>query len=128
MKTKVKKLSDSRVEITVTLDAKDLKPAREKALEKLGRENSVCARVGGDEYICAYMEESNLPYSAEQFGERMEAHIREMEGAADKPYPISASVGMIIEKVGMDMDLDAVINRADDLMYEQKTARKKRRN
>ena len=41
MKTKVKKLSDSRVEITVTLDSKDLKPAREKALEKLAKEVKV---------------------------------------------------------------------------------------
>ena len=38
MKTKLKKLSDSRVEITVTLDAKDLKAATEKALEKLSKE------------------------------------------------------------------------------------------
>ena len=37
MKTKFKKLSDSRVEITVTLDAKDLKPAADKALEKLAK-------------------------------------------------------------------------------------------
>ena len=41
MKTTVKKLSDSRVEITVTLDAKDLKPIREKALEKLAKEVTV---------------------------------------------------------------------------------------
>ena len=41
MKTKVKKLSDSRVEITVTLDDKDLKVAREKALEKLAKEVKV---------------------------------------------------------------------------------------
>lgn len=38
MKTKFKKLSDSRVELTVTLDAEDLKPAEEKALEKLAKE------------------------------------------------------------------------------------------
>ena len=38
MKTTVKKLSDSRVEIKVTLDANDLKPAKEKALEKLAKE------------------------------------------------------------------------------------------
>ncbi len=41
MKTTVKKLSDSRVEITVTLDAKDLKPIKEKALEKLAKETHV---------------------------------------------------------------------------------------
>ena len=34
MKTKLKKLSESRVELTVTLDAKDLKPAKEKAQPK----------------------------------------------------------------------------------------------
>ena len=41
MKTKSKKISDSRVEITVTLDNKDLKPAREKALAKLAKEVKV---------------------------------------------------------------------------------------
>ena len=41
MKTKLKKISDSRVEITVTLDSSDLAPAREKALEKLAKEISV---------------------------------------------------------------------------------------
>lgn len=35
MKTTTKKISDTRVDLTVTLDAADLKPAREKALERL---------------------------------------------------------------------------------------------
>ena len=38
MKTTVKKLSDTRIELTVTLDAKDLATARDKALEKLAKE------------------------------------------------------------------------------------------
>ena len=38
MKTKSKKISDTRVEITVTLDAKDLKKAEEQALKKLAAE------------------------------------------------------------------------------------------
>ena len=37
MQTKAKRLSDSRVEITVTLDKDDLKVAREKAIEKLAK-------------------------------------------------------------------------------------------
>ena len=37
MKTKFKKLSDSRVEITVTLEAKDLQEAEKKALAKLAK-------------------------------------------------------------------------------------------
>ena len=41
MKTKFKKLSDSRVELTVTLDTKDLATAETKALEKLAKEIKV---------------------------------------------------------------------------------------
>ncbi len=41
MKTKFKKISDSRVEITVTLDQADLKEAGKKALEKLSKEVKV---------------------------------------------------------------------------------------
>lgn len=41
MKTKLKKLSDSRVELTVALDAEDLKAAKAKAIEKLAKEVKV---------------------------------------------------------------------------------------
>lgn len=41
MKVKSKKISDSKIELTVTLDAKDLKQAKEKALEKLAKEVKV---------------------------------------------------------------------------------------
>ena len=38
MKTKFKKISDARIEITVTLDAKDLKKAEKTAIERLAKE------------------------------------------------------------------------------------------
>lgn len=41
MKTTAKKLSDTRIEIKVTLDAKDLKTASEKALERLAKDIKV---------------------------------------------------------------------------------------
>ncbi len=41
MKTTAKKLSDTRIEIKVTLDAKDLKSASEKALERLAKDIKV---------------------------------------------------------------------------------------
>ena len=41
MKTKSKKISDSRVELTVSLDAKDLEPIKKKALEKLAKDLKV---------------------------------------------------------------------------------------
>ena len=41
MKTTVKKLSDTKIEIKVTLDAADLEPAKKKALENLAKEVKV---------------------------------------------------------------------------------------
>ncbi len=41
MKTTVKKLSDTKITLTVSLDASDLKPAFDKALEKLAKEIKV---------------------------------------------------------------------------------------
>lgn len=41
MKTKTKKVSDTRVELTVTLEAKDLQPFTKAALEKLSKEIKV---------------------------------------------------------------------------------------
>lgn len=41
MKTKTKKLSDTRIELTVTLDAKDLEPAKQEALENLAKKVDV---------------------------------------------------------------------------------------
>jgi len=41
MKTTVKKLSDTRIEVTAVLDAEDLKAPREKAIERLAKEVKV---------------------------------------------------------------------------------------
>ncbi|MBO7664714.1 trigger factor [Candidatus Saccharibacteria bacterium] len=41
MKTTVKKLSETKIEIKIILDAKDLAPAREKAIEQLAKEVKV---------------------------------------------------------------------------------------
>lgn len=41
MKTKLKKVSDSRIELTVTLEADDLKQAKKQALDKLSKEIKV---------------------------------------------------------------------------------------
>ena len=41
MKTTTKKISDTRVELTVTLDKDDLKIAKDKAIERLAKEVKV---------------------------------------------------------------------------------------
>lgn len=98
-----------------------------KSMEKAGMGDGICGRLGGDEFICASVEESDMHYSAEEFQKQLEEYLQNAEGVAEKPYPLSASVGMIFEEISDNLDLDAVINRADDKMYEHKMARKKQR-
>lgn len=98
-----------------------------KVLAGMGEGEAVCSRVGGDEFICAYMEESTQCYSADEFSAKMECLLKEAEGVADKPYPVSASVGMICKEISENLDVDAMINGADDKMYQRKAARKKKR-
>lgn len=99
-----------------------------KTLAKLGKGESVCARVGGDEFICSYVDEEEHRFSAENFSARMTALLQDAEGVADKEYTVSASVGMMCEKISQNLDLDAMINGADDKMYRRKMARKAERS
>lgn len=97
------------------------------SLFAMGKGEAVCARVGGDEFICSYVEKGSQRYSEEEFSTRLERLLKAAEGVTDKAYPVSASVGMISEKISESIDLDALINGADDEMYQHKMARKKRR-
>lgn len=98
-----------------------------KVLKQMAGKENVCARIGGDEFVCAVVEETMQDYTSNQFGAQMDVLIRESEGVADKPYPLTASVGMVSEVISCSLDIDAMINGADDKMYTHKVARKKKR-
>lgn len=98
------------------------------ALAKMQGGESVCARIGGDEFICAYVKDEIHSYSAEGFNEHMQKLINETEGMEEKEYPVGASVGMKCEKITEELDLDSMINSADDKMYKHKMARKRCRS
>lgn len=99
-----------------------------KTLARMGKEKYICARVGGDEFICSYVDDEEYRFSAESFSTRMEELLQEAEEVADKEYTVAASVGMMCEKITQNLDLDAMINGADDKMYGRKIARKMRRD
>lgn len=97
------------------------------ALVEMGTPDSVCARIGGDEFICAYVENKTGCYTAEEFTAQIDCLIKKAKGMDEKEYPVSASVGMMTEQISENFDIDAVINRADDKMYVRKVARKTKR-
>lgn len=96
-------------------------------LLRMGSGEAICARIGGDEFMCAYVADEAEYYSSDCFSIEMENLLREDNAVTAKAYPIGASVGMISEEITENIDLDAMINRADDRMYRQKLARKAKR-
>lgn len=98
-----------------------------RAITQIGGTEAICARFGGDEFICARLEEINREYPEGQFAHQLNQCIQTGEGVGEKPYSITASVGVSCRQITGDMDTDAMILSADELMYEDKVARKKQR-
>lgn len=76
MKTTVKKLSDTKIEIKITLDAKDLAPAREKAIEQLAKEVKVEGFRKGKvpvDVAAKFIPENDLSEATLDFAVRMTA-------------------------------------------------------
>lgn len=98
-----------------------------KAIVQIGGDEAVCARFGGDEFICAFLTDSPDICQADEWQRRLNQCIQKIPGAAEKPYSIGASVGIVCQAVSGNMDTEAMIQAADKKMYEDKIARKKQR-
>lgn len=96
------------------------------ALKNMSEDEIICARIGGDEFICSFIDEATGKYSSEAFGQQMDAVLKNVKDTSGKTYPIAASVGMMKAEITENLDLDSIINRADSKMYRNKIARKKK--
>lgn len=95
------------------------------AIKKYSSENSVVARIGGDEYVLLQMSES-----AEEI-ERTKEHIREelccVAERTNFPVPLTVSIGSVISDPSSSWSLEEYIHLADERMYEEKVAKKANR-
>lgn len=96
------------------------------AMTQLCADNAICARVGGDEFICAHISETTDYNSAEELTLKLDNFLANNEECARKPYSIRASIGMMCTQISEQLDLDSMINSADDNMYRKKATRKSR--
>lgn len=89
-------------------------------------EDAVIGRMGGDEFAAV------LPASAEVSIEtltgRMKQLIREFNESREKPYYFDTSIGMVESACGNSYDLKAAFDKADDLLYIEKSQKKKEEN
>lgn len=88
------------------------------AVKQIAFPDEICVRAGGDEFyiigIGGYAETMNAR------ADRFRVILQELHSKAGKDYEISASIGMVTEIIDENTNVDAVINRADKKMYEEK--------
>lgn len=98
-----------------------------KAITKVSGPDAICSRFGGDEFTCAILADSKELYQAELFSQKLKEAIEQTEGISEKPYEVTASVGITAQKIKEDLNIDTMLLAADRLMYHSKVARHKQR-
>ncbi len=88
--------------------------AMAKALTEAADSNTICARMGGDEYSVAGI--CNSKEEAEAYLERFEERR--------KAYGVEVSYGMVVTDLEEDNGLEYYMNLSDYYMYQNKLAKK----
>jgi diguanylate cyclase (GGDEF)-like protein len=91
-------------------------------LRAVFRGTDIIGRMGGDEFAVLAVEATED--SIELLEKRMEDAILQSNQASSKPYELSLSYGCIVVDPSARERLDAVLERADSLMYEMKRGKR----
>jgi diguanylate cyclase (GGDEF)-like protein len=95
-------------------------------LRETFRQSDIIGRIGGDEFIVLFVETSEID-SSERIRERLLAGVAQHNTRPARPFELSVSIGITTYEPNSGMALDALISRADTLMYEEKQQRHKNR-
>lgn len=88
--------------------------------------NTIVSRFGGDEFVVAGVFPDGEAV-ARKFKKNLKRKIDAFNEISEKPYEISASIGISITKPDETTNLDELIELADSIMYSQKEKHKKLR-
>ena len=91
----------------------------------IATEDGLCFRLGGDEFLIV-----DRCISEEDIRERLSSLGKRLEDISTReklPITLTASTGYVIGKPDEEDTLDSLVQRADDIMYQSKVARKMNR-
>lgn len=94
-------------------------------LKETFRESDIVARMGGDEFVMLAMNCNEL--SAEKLITRLEKALNNHDLQRKRPYPFSMSLGISCFDPQKSCSIEALLTRADKMMYYNKQKRKLRR-
>ncbi|MBQ7506542.1 MAG: GGDEF domain-containing protein [Lachnospiraceae bacterium] len=90
--------------------------------EVMEKEDAVIGRTGGDEFVAIFSIRSSKDIRA--YIQALHDKCREFNMTTDKPYYVEVSGGGVIFTAEEGRDLQNVLNRADELLYEDKKKRR----
>lgn len=97
------------------------------AIRNFAMRNGICARYGGDEFVCAIVTDQPIRLTPDTVRERFQFVFEKNEELKQKPYSVSASVGLRCAEIVPTLNLDNLMRDADEDMYFDKKNRKKNR-
>ncbi|HET8827603.1 MAG TPA: diguanylate cyclase [Terriglobales bacterium] len=90
-------------------------------LRECFRESDILARLGGDEFAIFVAEADEG-----QIAQRIEERLNERErNSPPRGYPLSLSMGIVVSDNSLEEEVEALLKRADSLMYQQKKGKTK---
>lgn len=96
-----------------------------KAVERIGTQDGICARFGGDEFDCVFFTDDKAFYTEEKIQKELQNHLDVTDGMQEKEYSVTASVGMAVKEITKDFAIEDLIKTADRLMYQNKKENKR---
>ena len=97
------------------------------AIRHFAKRNGICARYGGDEFVCAIITDQETNFDADTIRARFKSSFDKDRDLFEKPYTVEASVGCRCHKIDHELDLDELMRNSDEDMYKDKSERKKSR-
>lgn len=88
------------------------------ALKTSLRNDDIIGRIGGDEFVAFAL--LGNQQSADTISNRIHRKLEIMNNSCDKPYYIEASIGTVDFICDENADIQTLIKRADDALYENK--------
>ncbi len=93
-----------------------------KILKDVLGENSITARIGGDEFVALILQPEQI--SGTRLKDTICSSYKKLNQESDKPYYIEMSVGFSRFLCNANVSLLQILNMADQVLYEEKKRRR----
>ncbi|HKQ13762.1 MAG TPA: diguanylate cyclase [Steroidobacteraceae bacterium] len=91
-----------------------------EVLRNTFRGSDIVARLGGDEFVA--LAHLHSERDIDTLCTRLREHLREFNASRQRPYEIDLSIGATMVDGPADLNLEELIARADEAMYQEKRA------